>query len=227
MTAICAPEPTALAAVKLIPKERAARLARIVARDGTPMPERWYLLVQDPDSENGLHEFVVANNEVVASRPISQFAETLKQEDVIGGAALKIDSDYLAKLARQYAQANGESISKINYELKKDGIDATPVWKITCLGENDQRVGEIVVTAGKGSVVSHDGFAVTPQTGSTKKSAKFDVYADSQVAKIAPTPPRDEVDDEPRTRGDGERRGGVGRGFSIFGGKVKRFFTGH
>src|SRR5215210_7382472 len=75
--------PTALGALKALPKGEARRVARIQAFEGTPTPERWHILVHDPDSENGLHEYVVAGGEVVASREISQFAEELKPEDVI------------------------------------------------------------------------------------------------------------------------------------------------
>ena len=44
---------TALDALKLIPKDAAKRLARIEAREGTPAPERWYLLVHDPAEQRG------------------------------------------------------------------------------------------------------------------------------------------------------------------------------
>jgi hypothetical protein len=203
---------SALGALKLIPKDKAARLARIEARDGTPDPDRWYLIVHDPAEQNGLHEFVVAGKEIVASRAMSQFAETIKAEDVIGKEGVKIDSDKVAKLARQYGQANNAAISKINYELTKDGAGATPVWKVSCLDENGNRVGELTVTAGKGKVISHEGFAVEPPpvtTAEQKKrtpSPKFDVYAESQVApdaRVTPAPrlPAPAADDDEDNRG--------------------------
>ncbi len=224
MASLHAAEPTALEALKIIPKEKAARLARIEARDGTPNPERWYLIVQDPDERNGLREFVVANNEVVASRTISQFADTLKPEDVIGGAGVKVDSDRLARLAREYARANDKSISKMNYELKKEGQDAVPIWKVSCFNENNQGVGELSVTAGKGNVIAHDGFAVSPETAVAKKPEKFDVDPDPQVAKAVPV--ASPISDE-RPSNSETRHSGVGHAFGNFGNSVKHFFTGH
>jgi hypothetical protein len=225
---------TALAAVKLLPRDKAAKLARIEARDGTPEPDRWYLLVHDVAEESGVHEYVIAGKEIVASRGISQFADTLKPEDVMGTASVKIDSDRAAKLARQYAQANGVSISKMNYELKREGSEAAPAWKVSCLDETGAQVGEITVTAGKGNVISHEGFAVAPQPTATpapepkkaeakkKPAPKFDVYADSQVAPgaVAPTAapnpeplPEDEgaweTRERRRSRGDSDRGGGA------------------
>jgi hypothetical protein len=186
---------TALDAMKQLPREQAARVARIEGRDGSPEPDRWYILTQDPATDTGVHEFVVSKGEIVASRPISQFADSLKPADIVGMAPLKIDSDKAAALARSYADANGVVVAGINYELKLDGTDAAPAWTISCVDDKGNKVGEIVITADKGTVVSHDGFALEPAASPTPEpvSAKtetphFDTYAKSEVAPMA-TPP--------------------------------------
>src|SRR5688500_8454019 len=51
---------TALGAIKALPRGEWKKIARIEARDGTPTPERWHIIVHDPKDENGLHEYVVA-----------------------------------------------------------------------------------------------------------------------------------------------------------------------
>src|SRR6202012_6071598 len=113
-------------------------------------PERWHILVNDPKDENGLHEYVVSGGEVVASRNLSQFAESLKPTDVIGSSNVKVDSDKLSILAQQYAAANNMAIAKLNYTLSKEGVDAAPLWTVTCLDEAGKQLGQIVVSAGKG-----------------------------------------------------------------------------
>jgi hypothetical protein len=105
---------TALDAIKQLPADQAARIARIEGRGGAPDPDRWYILTQDPAADNGVHEFVVSNGEVVASRAISQFADSLKPEDILGDVPLTIDSDKAAKLAHDYAEANGAVVASIN-----------------------------------------------------------------------------------------------------------------
>src|ERR1700678_1799928 len=110
-------EGSAFNALRLIPHGEGKKVARIEAREGTPVPERWYILVNDPKDENGLHEYVVAGGEVVASRNVSQFAEVLKTGDVFGGEPLRIDSDRVANIAREYAAANNVTINSMNYEL--------------------------------------------------------------------------------------------------------------
>src|SRR5207245_832955 len=49
-----------------------------------------------------------------------------------------------------------------NYALKKEGDAAAPLWDVTCLDEAGKVLGHVVVTAGKGNVVSHDGFTAEP-----------------------------------------------------------------
>jgi hypothetical protein len=173
---------TALQALKLLPKDAWPRLARVEAFEGAPAPERWHILVHDTREENGLHEYVVANGEVVASRAISQFAEELKPEDIIGADNVKIDSDRVAGIAKNYAEANKLVMATCNYELKKDGDDAAPLWRVTCLDEKGEEVGQISVSATKGTVVRHEGFALEPTLYNGMTKEQF-AAADAQWKK--------------------------------------------
>jgi hypothetical protein len=160
--AACAQSTTALDAVKLLPKGEARKLARIEAREGAPEPERWYLLTHDELSETGLREYVVAAGEVVASRTLSQFAESLTPEDVMGSDVVKFDSDKAARLVQRFGAVNGMTVATIHYQLRKAGPDAVPLWALSCVDAAGVEVGRLVVSATKGNVISHDGFAVEP-----------------------------------------------------------------
>jgi hypothetical protein len=208
---------SALDAIKKLPRGEARKIARIEAREGTPTPERWHILVHDPKDENGLHEYVVAGGEVVASRNVSQFAESLKPTDVIGTSLLKVDSDKVANLAQQYAAANNVTVATLNYALKKEGDDAAPLWDVTCLDESGKELGHIVVSAGKGNVVSHDGFTAEPGAGAgidTQSSTDDDSrrHSSNRSAarnnKATPQPEKKDV-------------------FSKIGNSLSKFFTGH
>lgn len=153
---------TALGAIKLLPKGDLKRIARIEAREGNPTPERWYILVHNPSDATGLHEYVVAGGELVASRTLSQFAEGLRAEEVIGTEALRVDSDKAGRLAQQYALANNVVPATLNYQLRKDADDGIPVWNVTCMDAAGKALGGVVVAANKGSVLSHTGFTVEP-----------------------------------------------------------------
>lgn len=153
---------TALSAIKLLPKGEAKKIARIEAREGNPTPERWYILVHNATDETGLHEYVVAGGELVASRTLSQFAEGLRPEEVIGNESLRVDSDRVGRLAQQYAVANNVVPTTISYQLRKDTDDGTPVWNVTCVDAAGKALGGLVVAANKGNVLSQTGFPVEP-----------------------------------------------------------------
>ena len=152
---------TALDAVKSLPREQRARVARIEARDGSPAPERWHLLVHDRAAENGLKEFVVAEGVIVAERGISQFAESLTPDQVLGDG-VRFNSDRAAQLVQQYAQANAIIVASIAYQLRKDGPAAVPLWRLTCYNVLGREIGSLTITATKGAVISHQGFTVEP-----------------------------------------------------------------
>ena len=170
--AVAAQADSALTALKALPADAAKNLARIEAREGKPSPERWHILVHDTASQNGLREYVVAKGQVVASREISQFAETLTAADVISDEGLKTDSDKAAKAVQEYAAANKMKIGALSYQLRKEGAEAKPVWQVKCSTEAGEPLGSLVVDAADGTVMSSEGFATEPGKRSGKKRDK-------------------------------------------------------
>ncbi len=170
---------SAIAALKLLPKDAAKRLARIEAREGAPWPERWYLLVHDPAAQFGLREFVVADGALTASRTLSQFADELKPADVIGADVVKFDSEAVASLAARFALANGARFGSVNYELGKYGENDAPAWRATVMNDKGDTLGVLIITAQKGVVERHDGFDNKPAETVAEKPAA----AKPEVAK--------------------------------------------
>ena len=153
---------TALAALKLLPKDTAKRLARIEARDGRPQPERWYLLVHDPAVPSGMREIVVTGGKLAASRTLSQFADSLHPADVVGAASVRVDSDAIVRLVASFVVANGARFGALSYELGKDIPTGVPHWRVTVLDPKGVQVGVLVIDASKGTVLTHDGFEKEP-----------------------------------------------------------------
>lgn len=174
---------TALDAIKLLPKERRSRVVRIEGRDGAPEPGRWHILVSDPAAQNGLKEFVVADGAIVAERAISQFAESLTPDQMLGDG-VRYNSDRAAQLAQQFALVNGVTVATIGYQLRKDAPTSIPMWRLTCLDANGREVGSLTVTATKGWVISHQGFPVEPASEREEKSReKLRTSAATQVVR--------------------------------------------
>lgn len=214
---------TALSALKLLPKGQAKNVAMIEAHEGTPMPERWHVLVHDKQSETGVREYVIAGGEIVVSRNVSQFAQSLTSQDVIGVEGLKCDSDRVAQIAQDYAMANNITPASINYKLGKDGPDAAPLWRVTCLDESGNELGNLVLTAAKGNVVSHDGFQGAPI------GEKRDLFAPQSIPPVAGA---DSVVVAEKSEQKSKRPARHRRAkeppsfFRRVGGKFQKFFTG-
>lgn len=241
-SALAVPAPTALDALKVLPKNAPSQVAIMEAFEGQPMPERWYILLYDPKEENGIHEYVVANGELIASRAVSQFAETLTSGQVLGAGVVKVDSDRVAKIAQEFAQANSVNVSTFNYELKKIGAEAVPLWRVTCLGLKGELLGTLVITATRGTVVSHDGFATEPPLLALEKPEKPPEKppekrdrpdkpdkpkpSREEVADRRPAPPREDrplPSPETQPADETDRRPGI---FQRASGSLQRIFTG-
>ena len=152
-----------------------------------------------------MHEFVVSNGKVLASRSISQFADSLTPGEMLGATPLGVDSDVAAKLAHAYAAANGTVVSAVNYELKKDGTDGTPQWTVSCVDDKGDQIAEVVVMADKGDVVSHPGFTLDPPPkGVAESTAPPDPETEAraeitpETAATSPAPTEETEDIKPR-----------------------------
>lgn len=207
---------TALGALKLVPEEQVGNLVSIFAREGVPSPDRWYFVTYDPKEESGVREFVVSGSRFIASRVLSQFAETLKPTDVLTGlgkGGLQIDSDHASQIALDYGRANSLTINSINYELKQERTGTDPLWKLVCLNQSGDRVGELKISAVNGAVISHEGFAVEP-TPVPVKVAQAVTATDAQAAARPSATPK------PTPKKDDNQPKGLGA-------KMKRYFFNH
>ncbi|MHA3771326.1 hypothetical protein ACXR0O_07280 [Verrucomicrobiota bacterium sgz303538] len=178
--------PSALAAIKALPKQEVENLALIAAYGGTSDPERWHFVVYDANAPSGVREYVVEGGKLVTARGVSQFAEKVTKADVIENRVLRIDSDQLAKLAKDYAAANNIAVNRIGYQLVTAGAGNEPVWRITCVDQAEKPVGALVVAAVQGNVISHEGFAVQPKVAQIKPQDRDPDEKRSGTSKSVP-----------------------------------------
>jgi hypothetical protein len=177
---------TALDALRVLLPEQSRNVAMITAREGTPEPDRWHVIVFDPRSETGLREYVVSAGRRVAERPVSQFAERLSATDVVGPDAIKVDSDKAVKTALQYGVANNKTIASLHFDLRKNPSDGIPIWTVICGDLSGTEVGRVVMSASRGDVLSHPGFNAEPKPESV---------AERSPATPAPAPDRERAAD--------------------------------
>jgi hypothetical protein len=163
---------------------------------------------------------VVAGSEIIAQRSTSQLLPKVSAGDILGADAVKIDSEQVADLAREYALANGSTLGALDYELRKNGADAAPLWTVTCRDDAGRPLGQLVVTAGKGRVVSHEGFANEPIAGTANPiadSANTNPMTEPAEEDAAATTKTAKTSTETKKRPDTAHR---------IGGHLQKFFTG-
>jgi hypothetical protein len=187
LAATTASAATALNALRILLPEQSRNVALITAREGTPEPDRWHVIVYDQTSDSGLREYVIADGRRVASRPVSQFIEKLSSADVVGPDAIKVDSDRVVKTALQYGVANNKTIAALHFDLRKNPTDGTPVWTVICANLAGTEVGRLVISATRGNVLSHPGFVAEPPV-------------ESVAERAAATPAPIRVEDDPAAR---------------------------
>jgi hypothetical protein len=181
---------SALEALRLLGPDYLQNLALVAARDGSPEPQRWHLLLHDPQAETGLREIVVTDGKKTAERTISQFAEHLTAADILPPDSVRIDSTQVGRLALQFGLANQLNVSALHYDLRKSGPDAAPLWTVTCLDPNGSELGRLVISATRGTVLMHPGFAEAPEAlVPLAAPSKIPNPGEREVAARRPTAP--------------------------------------
>jgi hypothetical protein len=192
---------TAFEAYALVPREVALRLARVAACEGTRQPERWHFIVHEPEAENGLREYVIADGRIAAMNGVSQFAGEVLPEDVLGLKSVLIDSSYVAQVVNRYAAVNRLSIASLNYDLHKEPTGVA-VWKVTCLDSANRPLGWLVIDAVNGKVAEESGFEITPDlhynaTGEpTSRNQEISPSVGGFQRRPPPVASREEFEDE-------------------------------
>jgi len=246
-SAICADaadQISALAASQALSKIQQRSMARLSARAGKPSPEAWTIVVYDAKAPKGVRELTVSSGTIIASKTKSDLALKLEKKDVIGPEGLRIDSDQVAELTAGYASANQLVPASFDYDLRKEGEDAAPLWTVTALDEAGNRLGTMVVAANSGAVISHEGFAQAPE--------QRDLTGEVAAADPSPEPAMDsEKPNEPDNSGEAPEKNSspkkktasspssssssssvestarkVPRTFRRVGGHLQKFFTG-
>jgi len=205
-------------AAKAVPKLMAKGFAGLTARGGTPGPERWLVLVNDEKAAGGVREFTVANGVIVGSKEGSDFAASLGAENRMELAKLRVDAELAADLAASYAAVNNVVAATYDYDLRRAGEGASPLWTIGIFEQSGARVGQIVIAADTGAVVTHEGFEAVPSPADVTAS-----LAPVASAESAKTP----VKKTSSSSSSSERReSSSGNPWRKIGGRLQKVFTG-
>jgi hypothetical protein len=124
--------------------------------DGTPQPETWRVLLDDPKARGGVRELEVRNDRIVSERtPLRQVVGT-SEGATIDTARLNLDSSGAFSVASHTAEQSHVPFATVTYTLRTDD-HGEPIWIVT-LQNNDRRpVGTIHIGANQGTVTRTEG----------------------------------------------------------------------
>jgi hypothetical protein len=142
--------------------------------DGTPQPETWKVLIEDPQARAGVREIEVQNGEVVSDRTPGQSVVGSTEGATIKTNRLNLDSSGAYAVASHTADKSNTHFATASYTLRTDE-HGDPVWIVTLQNRSSRPVGTIYIGANRGNVRRTEGmFAGTNMD---------DVVSDSDIER--------------------------------------------
>ncbi len=142
--------------------------------DGSPQPETWKILIDEPRARGGIREIEVRNGRVASERTPTRSVVGSSEGATINTTRLNLDSSGAYALASHTADKSGTQFETVSYTLRTDER-GDPTWIITLNTRGGRPVGTIYIGANRGNVTRTEGMFA----GATMK----DVETDQDVNK--------------------------------------------
>jgi hypothetical protein len=135
---------------------------------GDPQPEKWKIILEDPDAR-GVREVQVADERITSDRSPGRRAAGSTEGAMIDMARLNIDSTGAYAVASHTADKSHTSFATVDYTLRTDER-GEPTWIVTLLSTSSRPVGTIYIGATRGTVRRTEGMFA----GATMEDAEND-----------------------------------------------------
>jgi hypothetical protein len=152
--------PTAYEALRAVgtkfSRDSVNRVISVTGVDGTPQPETWKVLIEDPRARGGVREIEVANGQVVSARTPVRAVVGSSEDATIKTARLNLDSSGAYAVASHTADKSNTHFATVSYTLRTDE-HGNPVWIVTLQNKSSRPVGTIYIGADRGNVTRTEG----------------------------------------------------------------------
>ena len=151
---------TAYKALRQIGAERdQALLNRVIevkGHNGTPQPEKWLVILDDPLARGGVREIEIATHRIVSERaPVRAYSGSAEGL-VMNFRRLNLDSEGAFAIAEDQAKAAKLGFDSVDYLLRCEDSNSAPVWVLLLLDEDRRQLGKISIAADTGAIISKD-----------------------------------------------------------------------
>lgn len=159
-TPVCAQEnATAYEALRVVGTQygRGAldHIVSITGVKGDPQPEKWKIMLEDPDGR-GVRELQVADGKIDSDDMPDRSIAGSPEDAMINVSRLNLDSSGAFAVASHTAEASHTAFTTADYTLRTDER-GEPIWIVTLLNRSSHPVGTIYIGATRGIVKRTEG----------------------------------------------------------------------
>ena len=122
---------------------------------GDPQPEKWKIILEDPQSR-GVREVQIADGRIDSEDRPDDSTVGSAEGATINIGRLNLDSSGAFAVASHTAEASHTQFSTADYTLRTDER-GEPIWIVTLLGRSSRPVGTIYIGATHGTVKRTEG----------------------------------------------------------------------
>jgi hypothetical protein len=152
--------PTAYEALRAVgtkfSRDSVNRVISVTGVGGTPQPETWKVLLEDPRARGGVREVEITNGEVASERKAVRSVVGSTEGATIKTARLNLDSNGAFAVASHTADKSNARFDTVSYTLRTDER-GDPVWIVTLQNKSSRPVGTIYIGANRGNVTRTEG----------------------------------------------------------------------
>jgi hypothetical protein len=152
--------PTAYEALRAVgtkfSRDSVNRIISVTGVDGTPQPETWKVLMEDPRARGGVREIEVTDGRISSERTPVRTIVGSTEGATIKTTRLNLDSSGAFTVASRTADKSNARFATVSYTLRTDER-GDPVWIITLQNRSSRPVGTIYIGANRGNVTRTEG----------------------------------------------------------------------
>ena len=150
------------------------RIVSITGAKGNPQPEKWKIVLEDPQS-GGVREVQVADGNIASDDTAGGDVAGSTEGAAVDVSRLNLDSSGAYAVASRTADASHTSFATADYILRTDDR-GEPMWIVTLQSRSLRPVGTIYIGATRGTVRRTEGMFA----GATMEDVENDGDSDEQ-----------------------------------------------
>jgi len=141
---------------------------------GNPQPEKWKIVLEDPDGRS-VREVEVADDKIDSEHRPGQSVAGSTEGATIDTSQLNLDSSGAYEVASHAADLSHVNFARVDYTLRTDER-GEPVWIVTLLNRSSRPIGTIHIGAMRGTVKRTEGMFA----GATMEDVENDYDSDEE-----------------------------------------------